>query len=54
MFIEIFYKILLFKGGVLIYAEHCMFSFVMCLLATRRTFLLEFVVIGTTLKSGNV
>ncbi len=31
-----------------------MFSFVMCLLATRRTFLREFVVIGTTLKSGSV
>ncbi len=24
MFIEILYKMLLFKGGVLIYAEHCM------------------------------
>ncbi len=24
MFIEILFKILLFKGGVLIYAEHCM------------------------------
>ncbi len=23
MFIEIFFKIVLFKGGVLIYAEHC-------------------------------
>ncbi len=23
MFIEILFKILLFKGGVLIYAEHC-------------------------------
>ncbi len=31
-----------------------MFSFVMCLLATRCTFLREFVVIGTTLKSGSV
>ncbi len=31
-----------------------MFSFVMCLLATRCTFLHEFVVIGTTLKSGSV
>ncbi len=26
MFIEILFKILLFKGGVLIYAEHCIFS----------------------------
>ncbi len=24
MFIEILFKMLLFKGGVLIYAEHCM------------------------------
>ncbi len=31
-----------------------MFLFVMCLLATRRTFLREFVVIGTTVKSGSV
>ncbi len=30
------------------------FSFVMRLLATRDTFLCEFVVIGTTLKSGSV
>ncbi len=33
--------------------EH-MFSFVMRLLATRRTFLHGFVVIGTTFKSGSV
>ncbi len=25
MFIEILFKILLFKGGVLIYAEHCVY-----------------------------
>ncbi len=25
MFIEILFKIVLFKGGVLIYAEHCMY-----------------------------
>ncbi len=31
-----------------------MFSFVMRLLATRHTFLREFVVIGTTVKSGSV
>ncbi len=31
-----------------------MFSFVVRLLATRHTFLREFVVIGTTLKSGSV
>ncbi len=31
-----------------------MFSFVTCLLATRRTFLHEFVVIRKTLKSGSV
>ncbi len=31
-----------------------MFSSVICLLATRSTFLREFVVIGTTLKSGSV
>ncbi len=34
--------------------EHLLFSFVMRLLATRRTFLREFVVMGTTLKSGSV
>ncbi len=34
--------------------EHVLFSFVMRLLATRRMFLREFVVVGTTLKSGNV
>ncbi len=28
MFIEILFKILLFKGGVLIYAEHCILAFV--------------------------
>ncbi len=27
MFIEILFKILLFKGGVLIYAEHCMYIY---------------------------
>ncbi len=26
VFIEILFKILLFKGGVLIYAEHCMYT----------------------------
>ncbi len=31
-----------------------MFSFVIRLLATRHTFLREFVVIGTNLKSGSV
>ncbi len=29
MFIEILFQILLFKGGVLIYAEHCMYISVM-------------------------
>ncbi len=29
MFIEILFKIVLFKGGVLIYAEHCVYIF-MC------------------------
>ncbi len=28
MFIEILFKMLLFKGGVLIYAEHCIFIFI--------------------------
>ncbi len=28
VFIEILFKMLLFKGGVLIYAEHCTFQFV--------------------------
>ncbi len=28
MFIEILFKMLLFKGGVLIYAEHCMCVYV--------------------------
>ncbi len=28
MFIEILFKMLLFKGGVLIYAEHCICFFV--------------------------
>ncbi len=27
MFIEILFKILLFKGGVLIYAEHCIYIY---------------------------
>ncbi len=27
VFIEILFKILLFKGGVLIYAEHCMYNY---------------------------
>ncbi len=61
MFIEILFKIVLFKGGVLIYAEHCtffldfepilehiLFSFVMHRITARHTFLCEFVVIGTT------
>ncbi len=26
MFIEILFKMLLFKGGVLIYAEHCIYE----------------------------
>ncbi len=29
MFIEILFKIVLFKGGVLIYAEHCIYKY-MC------------------------
>ncbi len=28
MFIEILFKMLLFKGGVLIYAEHCMYIYI--------------------------
>ncbi len=28
MFIKILFKMLLFKGGVLIYAEHCIFTFI--------------------------
>ncbi len=32
----------------------CQILFICCLLATKRPFLLEFVEIGTTLKSGNV
>ncbi len=28
MFIEIFFKMLLFKGGVLIYAEHCIYIYI--------------------------
>ncbi len=28
MFIEILFKILLFKGGELIYAEHCIFTYI--------------------------
>ncbi len=34
MFIEILFKILLFKGGVLIYAEHCMYPSVEALSET--------------------
>ncbi len=32
MFIEILFKILLFKGGVLIYAEHCIYIYIYALL----------------------
>ncbi len=28
MFIEILFKMLLFKGGVLIYAEHCVYIYI--------------------------
>ncbi len=28
MFIEILFKILLFKGGVLIYADHCIYIYI--------------------------
>ncbi len=28
MLIEILFKIVLFKGGVLIYAEHCMYIYI--------------------------
>ncbi len=28
MFIEILFKILLFKGGVLIYTEHCVYIYI--------------------------
>ncbi len=28
MFIEILFKILLFKGGVLIYVEHCIYIYI--------------------------
>ncbi len=31
MFIEILFKILLFKGGVLIYAEHCIYIIYICI-----------------------
>ncbi len=33
MFIEILFKILLFIGGVLIYAEHCMYILGMSILS---------------------
>ncbi len=35
MFIEILFKILLFKGGVLIYAEHCTYKFTFSIVAVQ-------------------
>ncbi len=31
MFIEILFKMFLFKGGVLIYAEHCIYNYLQLL-----------------------
>ncbi len=36
MFIEILFKMLLFKGGVLIYAEHCIFPSEVANLTMRK------------------
>ncbi len=33
MFIEILFKMLLFKGGVLIFAEHCIYYYCSCILS---------------------
>ncbi len=41
MFIEILFKMLLFKGGVLIYAEHCMYIWCVVFMSLCRTGVLE-------------
>ncbi len=41
VFIEILFKMLLFKGGVLIYAEHCIHIYIyiyICILCTKYNF----------------
>ncbi len=35
VFIEILFKMLLFKGGVLIYAEHCIYNYTKCFLSSK-------------------
>ncbi len=39
MFIEILFKMLLFKGGVLIYAEHCIYIYIY--IYTNNNFFLD-------------
>ncbi len=43
MFIEILFKMLLFKGGVLIYAEHCIYIYIYIYIrgVTIRVFVLN-------------
>ncbi len=50
MFIEILFQILLFKGGVLIYAEHCIYIYTLYNLFSHSsyTFLLILLFIKTT------
>ncbi len=52
MFIEILFKMLLFKGGVLIYTEHCILSLEYIALIEKATsFLLELLSAGLSLCS---
>ncbi len=36
VFIEILFKMLLFKGGVLIYAEHCIYIYIHTFIHSRQ------------------
>ncbi len=49
MFIEILFKIVLFKGGVLIYAEHCIYCFFEYTVPIATSFLLELIYAGLSL-----
>ncbi len=51
MFIEILFKMLLFKGGVLIYAEHCIYIYIyICMYVCMYVYVLSYCKIKRKIK----
>ncbi len=49
MFIEILFKMLLFKGGVLIYAEHCVYIYIY-ILYLKNVFIIVLFITAVVMK----